>query len=175
MNEQTDKQANTYTNAHADEQSNDITRYLIDETLDIPINIGKVRSTITSNIRPTITSTVSVGDGDFEVVTKVPPSEHDIKVIMELIADRPRPLPKKSPTLIDKLPSMTAIAMTSKELANKLPYAKEVKGYVKDVVREYLPPAKDMWSKLKKGIKAPMKIYNNYRNSFTYSNEVDYD
>lgn len=178
-NTQANLRANLQANTQASVHSNvrelvHISEYLIDESLDIPINVSDVNyGNVSLNVIPK-----GVSIDDFEVVSKptynacvVPTSrEHDIKAIMELITDKPKPPPKKPPTLMDQLPSMRAIMMTSKDLANKLPYAKEVKEYVKEIV----PPAKSMWSKLKKNVKAPLKIYNNYVNSFTYSNEVDY-
>ena len=149
--------------------------YFVDESLDIPINVKDVDyGNVSLKVKPTYTATVSIGDDDFEIVTRLPTKEQELKTIMELITDKPRPPPKKPPTLMDQLPSMRAIAMTTKDIANKLPYAKEVTGYVKDVVDDYLPPAKDMWQKVKKKIKAPMKIYKNYVNSFTYYEQPDY-
>lgn len=102
-------------------------------------------------------------------------TEEETRAIMRILdveQQRPPPMQTEQPS---RIPSINAFVTKANELTDYIPYAKEVKHYVKDKVSEYTIASKRLLSKIYSNVTAPITLYRNYIHGLTYTEGIDYD
>lgn len=69
----------------------------------------------------------------------------------------------------------SAVVNGSKKIANKLPHVVDMRGYVSGVIDRYVPSGDQMWDAMHQCVNMPKRVYENYINSLTYRDSLEYD